>query len=143
VAKFTDAKNREWQFREITFADLAELKALGLDVEAVSADLGLLAGVFEDRRRLAELLWWFVAPAVAAAKVDGAEFHRGLTGDTLYAATVAIRDSVIGFFHYPPAVKADMIRRLTEAETTAWAAQVGSPSAGPSSPPSPASTTAP
>ena len=140
MAKFTDAKGREWEFRRITVGDLDELAALGLDVEAVSEDFGQLAALGAKPRAFATVLWWFVGNAVTAAKVEPVDFKAGLDGDAMARAFDALRDAVIGFFPYPPTVKATLIARLAAEQEKAWATAVGSAVEPTNSPPSPAST---
>jgi hypothetical protein len=128
VLKLTDAEGRVFALRRITLADYDALAALGLDVEAVSEDLSRLADVIQNRRKFAGLLWWFVGPAVEAAKLTPAEFHAGLDGDAIYRAATGVRDAVIDFFPYPPEVKAKFIASLAPpAEPTAPGGSGGGP----------------
>ncbi|HYH63267.1 MAG TPA: hypothetical protein VD866_01070 [Urbifossiella sp.] len=135
AVKFTNADGREWAFKRITLADVDELTTLGLDVEAVSEDIGKLAELVIRRRAFAAVLWWFVGDAVVAKELGAVDLHRALDGDALARAVEAVRDAVIDFFPYPPAAKAKLIAELT-------AAPAGSAAAPSSSPPSPDSTPA-
>lgn len=137
---FTDATGYEWPFRRITLADYDDLAAVGLDVEAVSEDLGKLADLIQNRRKFAAVLWWFVGAAVEAAKLTPREFHARLDGDVMHAAAIAVRDAVIDFFPYPAAVKAKLIGRLTAGQGTEEAPD-GCDAAPTNTPPSPAGST--
>ncbi len=139
--KFADMTGKEWPVRRITFGDLDELAALGLDVEAVSADLSVLAELVIDRRRFAAVLWWFVGPAVEAEKLTPQDFHRRLDGDSLARGVEAVAGAVVDFFPYPPAAKARIQAKLSAGLWTP--APGGSDAAPSSSPPSPDSTPAP
>lgn len=131
MPKLVDAKGREFEARRITVGDYDDLAALGLDVEGVSEDLGLLAEVVRDRRKFAALLWWFVGGAVEAAKLTPRDFYQGLDGDALSRGAHLIRDAVIDFFPYPPQVKAKLIADLTAGQNPAAGSDVAPASTRP------------
>lgn len=137
MASFTDAKGRAWPFKKLTVADLDDLAALGLDVEAVSEDLDRLSRLVASPRKFAAVLWWFAG----REGTDPKDFHAGLDGDALARAVVAVGAAVIDFFPLQPGEKAKMIARLEAAGSgDGSAASASSAAASPASTPEPSAS---
>ena len=122
----TDADGNTHTLAAIRFGDLERLAAAGLDVEAASEDLALLADLARKPRQLVAAIH-ALCPTLPKAAIDGDTLHRGL---------VALRDSVIDFFPMPATERAKLIERLNSGPDGSDAGASNSP-ASPGSTPDP------
>ena len=99
MATFTDSSGKPWELR-ITIGLLDRLKAVGLDLDAMTNDKSSPLGILMmERKVLGSVLWILVEKqATAAGVATPEEFFAEFDGPTLEAAGEALLDAVLDFF---------------------------------------------
>jgi hypothetical protein len=97
VAKFTDAKGREWSL-VITIGHVAELRRdAGFDFDKLKeSEDAFASALFGNPITIAKILWVLVRKGGATTED---EFYDGLDPDSVDRATVALMEAIVDFFH--------------------------------------------
>lgn len=99
MARFKDYTGREWNLR-LTLGLLPDLKAAGCDLsEAVKSGDWLGDILFGDMERFAGILWAFLKDEAKAAGINRDAFDKLVDPDFAEAASLAIQEEIINFFH--------------------------------------------
>jgi len=96
---FKDTSGREWNLH-LTVADARRI-ASALDVNLLRLDEALFVRLFDDVVLLVDIMWCIVRQQADERKVDEENFGRSLGGDSLYAATEALLESIVNFTPNP------------------------------------------
>ena len=112
MAKFSDAKDREW-IVDVTVGTIKKVrKALDIDLADPSgADVNRMV---DDPVLLVDTLWLLCEDQAKEKKITDEDFGRGLVGDPIELATTALLDAVADFF---PGPKRSLLRKATEKMT--------------------------
>ncbi len=112
MAKFKDAKDREW-IVDVTVGIIKKVrKALDIDLADPSgADVNHM---IDDPVLLVDTLWLLCEDQAKEKEITDEDFGRGLVGDPIELATTALLDAVADFF---PGSKRSLLRKATEKMT--------------------------
>lgn len=111
--KFVDSKGREYD-PSITLATQIALKKLGVDLMG-HFDGRLWENLADDPELLVNVLAESVSESMIKNNVDAVEFAKSLGGDSLDAATTALRDAITDFF--PPLQRAAAKKLIEKSDT--------------------------
>lgn len=97
MAKFTDAKGREWTIEIPNFRAIKDLREHGLDINAAAQTFGGMAELFEDAERLVQGAWVLLK---TTPDISFDTWTEAIDRDALERLKLAFGEAVLDFFHH-------------------------------------------